>query len=81
MDRDVSISTTQLQLTILPNYFFFYIVKGIFRQAMHEMPLITICSPFCILGLGLIAYHTYRYEKNDGNNKKYKLKYTRTYDK
>lgn len=56
-------------------------LKGIFRQAMHEMPLITICSPFCIVGLGLIAYHTYRYEKNDGNNKKYKLKYTRTYDK
>ncbi|XP_026804813.1 uncharacterized protein LOC113548237 [Rhopalosiphum maidis] len=51
-------------------------LKGIFRQAMHEMPLITICSPFCIVGLGLIVYHTYRYDKNDGNNRKYKLKYT-----
>lgn len=60
-------------------YNFFLAVKGILRQAMHEIPLITLCTPFLIAGCGLIVYHTYRYEKNDGNNKKYKLKYTRKY--
>lgn len=60
--------------------FFSYIVKGIFRQAMHEMPLVTLCTPFLIAGCGLLIYHTYRYDKNDGNNRKYKLKYTRKYN-
>jgi len=66
---------------MLISIFFFhnYSVKGIFRQAMHEMPLITMASPFLIVGSGLILYHTYRYEKKDGNNKKYKLSYTRKY--
>lgn len=49
------------------------------RQAMHEIPLVTISAPFCIIGTALIAYHTYRYAKNDGSNKRYKLRYTRKY--
>jgi hypothetical protein len=51
-------------------------LKGIFRQAMHEMPLITISAPFCIVGTALIIYHTYKYKQNDGNNRKYKFRYT-----
>lgn len=53
------------------------LVKGIFRQALHEMPLLTYCTPFAIVGLALISYHTYRYVNADGNNRKYKQKYTR----
>ncbi|XP_025407799.1 uncharacterized protein LOC112681719 [Sipha flava] len=51
-------------------------LKGMLRQSLHELPLITIGAPFCLLGVGLIMYHTYRYQKNDGNNRRYKFKYT-----
>ncbi|XP_050547595.1 uncharacterized protein LOC126909217 [Daktulosphaira vitifoliae] len=51
-------------------------IKGIIRQGMHEIPLIMLGAPFAIFGSGLILWQTYKYHKNDGVNRKYKLKYT-----
>lgn len=68
-----------LLLMNIMHYFVDILVKGILRQAMHEMPLLTMCTPFLIVGTALILYQTYKYDKADGNNRKYKLKYTREY--
>jgi len=82
MDPAVSqmvLTKNGFNLIFVFGFLLFHLVKGILRQAMHEMPLITICSPLCVAGVALILYHTYRYKQNDGNNRRYKLKYTRKY--
>uniref|UniRef100_A0A1L8DUY8 Protein with signal anchor n=1 Tax=Nyssomyia neivai TaxID=330878 RepID=A0A1L8DUY8_9DIPT len=48
---------------------------GLFRQGCHEIPEVMGSCFLGLLGIGLSIVGLYRYERKDGDNRRYKMDY------
>ncbi|KAK4317595.1 hypothetical protein Pmani_011331 [Petrolisthes manimaculis] len=51
-------------------------LSQLYRQGWHEIPEVMASSYMALIGLGLSGIGAYLYVKKDGDNRRYRLKYT-----